>query len=144
MWRPRCNPLGEKGNALAEPLAKGLRVLLLEDHDLVASAVTIGIAHAGHHTIGPFQSCHAAMAAPADYDAAILDISLPDGPPFAFAQHLMDRGLPFLFYTGSEPDDMPPALRAVPVLLKRNTARALLSVLEPLALARAALPIACP
>lgn len=97
---------------------KSLRVLLLEDHELVASAVTIGIANAGHHMIGPFQSCHAAMAAPADYDAAILDMGLPDGPPFAFALRLMERGLPFLFYTGSEPDDMPPALRDVPVFFE--------------------------
>lgn len=129
---------------MTDPLVKSLRVLLLEDHELVASAVTIGIANAGHHMIGPFQSCHAAMAAPADYDAAILDMGLPDGPPFAFALRLMERGLPFLFYTGSEPDDMPPALREVPVFLKRNTTRMMLSVLEPLALARAGLPIACP
>lgn len=119
-------------------------MLLLEDHDLVAAVITIGIANAGHQTIGPFGSCDAAMAAPADYDAAILDISLPDGPPFAFAMQLMERGLPFLFYTGSEPDDMPPALREIPVFLKRDTARALLSALEPRALAQAGLPIACP
>lgn len=125
-------------------------MLLLEDHDLAARIIMICLAKAGHHPIGPFHSCAAAMTAAADYNAAILDLGLPDGPPFAFAMRLMERGLPFVFYTGSEPHDIPPALQTVPVLIKGHKTQELMLVLEPLARARLGQysqygqPIACP
>lgn len=118
--------------------------MLLEDHELVATIITLGMKQAGHQIVGPFDHVSRAMAAPIDYDAAVLDISLPDGPPYAFATRLLGSDLPFVFYTGSEPHDMPQALRAVPVLSKRESARALLGVLEPLALARLSQSNTCP
>lgn len=115
----------------------------MEDHELVATIITLGMKQAGHQIVGPFDHVSHAMAAPFDYDAAVLDISLPDGPPFALATRLLDTGLPFVFYTGSEPHDMPQALRAVPIVSKRENARALLGVLEPLAYARLSQSNAC-
>jgi len=116
----------------------------LEDHELVSTIITLGMKQAGHQIVGPFDHVSRAMAAPVDYDAAILDISLPDGPPFAFALQLLQCAQPFVFYTGSELHDMPQALRAVPIVSKRENARALLRVLEPLAYARLSQSNACP
>lgn len=115
---------------------RSLRVLLLEDHDLVATIITLVMKQAGHQIVGPFDDVCGAMASPVDYDAAVLDINLPDGPSFRFATHLQECELPFVFYTGGEPHDMPRALDAVPIFSKHQTAGALLAVLEPLAFAR--------
>ena len=67
----------------------GLRVLLVEDNPLVATAIEDVLAEAGHSIVEPFRaSAGAPPALPKQLDVALLDVSPHGGSSFEFAAEL--------------------------------------------------------
>ena len=83
-----------------------MRVLIVEDEPVIALNIRDILIELGYHPVGPAGSIAAAtrLAQPMAIDAAILDISLPDGDSFALAAALMKRGVAVLFATGLDYD----------------------------------------
>lgn len=88
--------------ALNLPL-DGKRILVVEDHALIALDLQATLEDDGAEVVGPFHSLAAAMRAASadpDFDAAILDVDLGDEDVFPLADRLAERGIPFVFHTG--------------------------------------------
>jgi DNA-binding response OmpR family regulator len=51
-------------------------------------------------------------------DLALLDVDVLDGKSFPIAERLRQRATPFIFVSGSLPDDLPRGLRTAPFLAK--------------------------
>jgi CheY-like chemotaxis protein len=62
-------------------------------------------------------------------DAAVLDVNLGREKVFAVADALADRGIPFVFITGYEPEILPPRHSHRPTAVKPCRGRALLDLL---------------
>ncbi|ALK07919.1 response regulator [Blastochloris viridis] len=94
------------------------RILIVEDDGMIACDLHSIVDGAGHAVIGPVASVREAQALLARCEAALLDVDVRDGKTFDLALALANRGQPFVFVTGSLPQDVPTALRAVPFLPK--------------------------
>jgi DNA-binding response OmpR family regulator len=83
-----------------------MRVLIVEDEPVIGLNVREILIELGYRPVGPAGSIAEAtvLAQPAAIDAAILDISLPDGDSFALASSLMKQGVAVLFATGRDYD----------------------------------------
>lgn len=83
-----------------------MRVLIVEDEPVIALNIRDILIELGYHPVGPAGSIAEAtrLAQPSAIDAAILDISLPDGTSFALATSLMKAGVAVLFATGRDYD----------------------------------------
>jgi DNA-binding response OmpR family regulator len=84
-----------------------MRILLVEDEFLVASAVEAILDMHGHGVIGPVATVEAALAALDDGpapDAAIVDLNLRGKSATPVAEELARRHIPFLFASGYELD----------------------------------------
>jgi len=83
-----------------------MRVLIVEDEPIIALNIRDILIELGYHPVGPAGSIADAtrLARPMAIDAAILDISLPDGDSFALAATLMKKGVAVLFATGHDYD----------------------------------------
>jgi CheY-like chemotaxis protein len=98
------------------------RILIVEDDPMVAldlEEIVLGLAE-GQAQVALAASVREAQRALAGaaFDAALLDIDVLDGKTYELAAVLRDRGLPFAFVSGSRPEELPPALRAVPFVPK--------------------------
>jgi DNA-binding NarL/FixJ family response regulator len=64
----------------------------------------------------------ASVAEAAEYlesvDVAVLDIDVADGKSFPIAEILAEKGRPFVFVSGSRPEELPPTLRTAPFIPK--------------------------
>jgi DNA-binding NarL/FixJ family response regulator len=80
----------------------GKRVLVVEDHNIIAMDLAHELAREGVKVIGPVATAAAALdlIASNDLDGGILDIKLRDRPAFPVADALADRHIPFVFATG--------------------------------------------
>ena len=77
-------------------------ILLAEDNSIIAITLEDELAQAGFAIAGPFASCSSALTwldqnTP---DAAVLDVSLGDGPCNELASTLTQRGIPFVVHSG--------------------------------------------
>ena len=63
-------------------------------------------------------------------DAAVIDVRLQHGTSLALCLSLHQRGLPFVFLTGSNPGALPPAFADVPVVNKPCNPEALVAALR--------------
>lgn len=86
-------------------------VLVLEDSVLVAMAIEDELIDRGHIVVVA-GSVAMAMACMADrtFDAALLDLHLPDGHSHDVAQRLIERGCAIALVSGADSDDVPPML----------------------------------
>lgn len=86
----------------------GCRILLVEDEFLIALEIADALSAAGADVSGPHGTLAAAERAAIEEpaDLAILDIDLRGEEVFPAAQHLRERGIPFLFYTGQPEREM--------------------------------------
>ena len=84
------------------------RVLVVEDEMLIALDIGEAIEAAEGTVVGPARSVAEAFRALEDdgVDAAILDRTLLDGKATPIAVFLMERAIPFIFYSGSNPDHL--------------------------------------
>jgi CheY-like chemotaxis protein len=122
----------------------GLRVLLVEDNPLVATAIEDVLAEAGHSIVEPFRaSAGAPPALPKQLDVALLDVSPLGGSSFEFAAELGRRGIPFAFVSTESKALLPAEYRDRPFLAKPFAAPQLLQTISTLAAApsQLALPV---
>lgn len=87
----------------------GHRVLVVEDDFYLATDATRALEGAGAEVIGPYPDEVSARAKIDEQhpDAVLLDINLGAGPSFKLAELLTDRGIPFVFTTGYDPEAIP-------------------------------------
>jgi CheY-like chemotaxis protein len=98
----------------------GLRILVVEDEAMISSLIEDMLSELGHHIVGLAATAEegARQAAQMEFDAALLDVNLPDGTIEPIAATLERRGKPFVFTTGYSDRAIPPAFRHRPVLRK--------------------------
>ncbi|MGC1302554.1 MAG: response regulator [Caulobacteraceae bacterium] len=108
------------------------RILVVEDQWLIADQTEQQLRAAGYDVVGPAATVAAALDLldGEAVDAAVLDIHLNGETSFPIAQMLMERGVPFLFVSGFEAGDLPPAFRACAHLRKPFASDALVMHLE--------------
>jgi CheY-like chemotaxis protein len=98
----------------------GLRVLLVEDENLVAALLEDMLAELGHSVVGPVARLKKAleMAQREAIDLAILDVNINGEQAYPVAEALAARGIPFVFSTGYGERGLPPQYRGHPTLQK--------------------------
>lgn len=109
----------------------GMRILVVEDDYYLATDERQMLQSAGADVVGPFgnaeEACRAAMSN--ELDCALVDINLGNGPCFAVARRLRDKGIPFLFTTGYEGTVIPDEFQDVERVEKPTNASAIVSAL---------------
>lgn len=103
-----------------EDVAKGLKILIVEDELLIAMSIEDTLLDGGYEVVGPFSSAHPAMQrieeeAPA---AALLDVNIKGGDSFSIADLLVEKDRPFLFLTGYDKGSVPERFHDRRCLLK--------------------------
>jgi DNA-binding response OmpR family regulator len=94
-------------------------VLIVEDNPLLADAVAATVEDSLDCAAVVVPSVREAMALfDRHVDFAILDVEVADGLTFPLAVRLIQRRIPFLFLSGSDPKKVPPDLAEVPFLRK--------------------------
>jgi DNA-binding NtrC family response regulator len=95
------------------------RILVVEDEMFIALELSDAIEAAQGEVVGPAKSVAEAIQV-IDHDgidAAILDRTLLDGKVTPVAAMLIERAIPFIFYSGSSPEllkDEFPAIKSFP------------------------------
>jgi len=80
----------------------GVRVLVVEDDPLLAMDLDASLVDAGAVVVGPCQTLDQAMqqADIGDFAVAVLDFGLGSDTVSPLAHRLVNRGVPFVLYTG--------------------------------------------
>lgn len=110
---------------------RGRRVLIVEDEYLLARDLTEYFTKLGAVVLGPAPNLEAATKKVADADAAVLDIDLNGHKVFPIADALMDRNVPFVFFTGRDDIAIPPRFRHVGHLSKPVDTKAVFDAIFP-------------
>lgn len=88
------------GSVTDQPL-DGLCILVVEDEFLIAADLEDVIADAGGDSLAvPSVAKALAQVERGGFDAAFLDVRLPDGDVFPVAEALEAKGVPFVFHSG--------------------------------------------
>jgi CheY-like chemotaxis protein len=97
-----------------------MRVLVVEDEELIAMLVEDFLNELGCSVVGPAATVAAALplAASAEISGALLDLSLNGDPVYPVADSLAARGVPFIFTTGYSSEDVIRRHAGVPTLAK--------------------------
>lgn len=98
----------------------GLRVMIVEDDYLMASAEESWLLELGCEVVGPLPTVSDALALLASDlpDGAVLDIELCGDKVYPVARLLAQHNIPFLFVSGCDPDRIDENFRSVPRLMK--------------------------
>ena len=84
----------------------GLSVLILEDEILIAIAIKEFLSEAGANVIETATTlARARELLDVSFDAAVLDIRLPDGSSYALAHDLLEQGIGVCFHSGHAGND---------------------------------------
>lgn len=97
------------------------RILIVEDDYWAALHLATAVRDRGATVLGPTGSIPLAvalMSARRRPHAAILDVQLRTQLAFPLADALAEQGVPFIFVTGFEREDMPERFDAVPHFVK--------------------------
>ncbi|UCI10681.1 response regulator [Mesorhizobium sp. B1-1-8] len=97
---------------------EGARILIVEDEFFIADDIARYFAGLGAEILGPVSSVAGARPFAERADAAVLDINLNGTYVFAIADRLVERGIPFVFFSGYERNIIPPRLEHIASLLK--------------------------
>jgi DNA-binding response OmpR family regulator len=111
-----------------------LSCLIAEDEAITGMALAEAAEEADFRVLGPFSRCSAVLEALTQVtpDAAILDVTLKDGPSTAIALALRERAVPFVICSGHRrANDVPPAFAEAPWVEKPATPTEVLSALRP-------------
>lgn len=111
------------------------RILIVEDEYLIAQDITEALETSGLTVVGLYAKSADALdflAAPDPCDAAVLDASLRGTSSLPVCEALIARGIPFLIMTGFGPDQLPDAMKTMPVLTKPLDPRQLTSAVAAL------------
>lgn len=98
----------------------GQRIMVVEDEFFIADDAARVLREAGAEIVGPYSNEVAAHARLGDQrpDAVVVDINLGEGPSFALAHALKERGIPFLFLTGYDTEIIPQPFQNIELLEK--------------------------
>lgn len=98
----------------------GRNILIVEDELFIALDLELLVTK--HAPTAEIVICasvdEAASALVKPYELALLDIDVIGGKTFQIAKALKDRGIPFVFISGSERENVPPELADAPFLPK--------------------------
>src|SRR5262245_44456233 len=100
---------------------KGKRILVVEDEAAVSLMLEDLLTDAGATVVGPAVDAAEALALirpVGTIDCAVLDYRLAVGTSAAVADTLMERGVPFVFASGYDPNAVLPKFAHVPRLNK--------------------------
>ena len=111
---------------------RNIRVFLVEDEFLVASALQEDLEARGFHVFGPYPTLALAQAAVGAerYDVAIIDMNLRGQLAYPVADELMRRNVPLIILSAYSIPDMPSRFRGVMRLTKPYNIDATLSAVE--------------
>ena len=110
----------------------GLRLLLVEDEAVLAAETAAQLESAGHTVVASASHLSDAtrIAAGVDVEAAVLDLNLNGDLSFPVADTLRERGIPFVFVTGYQHENLIPGrFSATPVVRKPFASDALKAAL---------------
>ncbi len=117
------------------PDLSGRKILVVEDDYYIAGDTAAALRGAGADVLGPCPSEDATLNLLQSQTPthAVLDLNLGGGgPKFDIARLLKERGVPFLFMTGYDPDKIPPELEDVARLQKPVPFRQIVEALSRL------------
>jgi len=125
MFHRRPVPFGEERRTVSlieyRPL-QGMRVFVLEEEPLIAMEFDHALCAAGATDVMLcFRLSDDICDIAEQFDVAVLDLGIGGNSSLGLAEHLSDRGVPFVIATASPPTAMAPSLRHVPLLQKPNT-----------------------
>ena len=111
---------GYRGNLNAASFLSGKSILLVEDEFLLALQLEELLQSRGAAVHGPYRRLEDALKAAQReaFDFAILDINLSGTMVYPLADHLLARGVPFLFLTGYSQANLPEQFHGVTRLNK--------------------------
>lgn len=95
----------------------GRRILVVEDQYAIALDLCESLDREGASVVGPAASVEDALQileASGRPDAAVLDIRLRGGPVYPVADRLQELGVPYLFTTACQTDEIPERYRLAP------------------------------
>jgi|ERR1043165_5698997 DNA-binding response OmpR family regulator len=123
---------GYRGNLNGASFLQGKAILLVEDEFLLALQLEELVQSRGGIVRGPYRRLDDAMQAAEreDFDFAILDINLSGTMVYPLADHLLARGIPFLFLTGYSLSNLPERFRPMTRLSKPCDPDLLISTLR--------------
>lgn len=103
-----------------DDLLSGRRILVVEDEFLVLMLTEDMLSDLGCESVAAAATIDQALTLIEDqtFDAAMLDMNLDGEKPYAVADALAERGIPFLFATGYVGHDMRNGYRDRPLLKK--------------------------
>ncbi len=115
---------------MTEP-RQDLRILVVEDDELIAELIEDMLTEAAYTVVGPFRRfAEALQAAETEtFDAALLDIDLAGRPSHPVAEALTRRNLPFVFLTGYGKGAFAPGYAERPIVAKPFVPKDLLDAL---------------
>jgi DNA-binding response OmpR family regulator len=95
------------------------KILIVDDEPLIAMLVEAWLVDMGHQPVGPAHSLGEALAlVGADFDGAIVDLTLGTESGRPVAEALAARGAPFIYATGGYEDELADMPRGRGVLMK--------------------------
>jgi DNA-binding response OmpR family regulator len=102
-------------------------ILLVEDEVLIQMMLIQMVEELGHKVVAGACSVDVgrSLAKTEEYDLAILDINLQGFNVRPVAEVVMDRGLPFFFLSGYDPEVVPDGFKGTPLLNKPCTLKML-------------------
>jgi len=101
----------------SENVLNGRRILVVENQFAVALDLCEGLGREGASILGPASSVEDALEmleSSARPDVAVLDIKLQGGLVYPVADKLEQLGVPYLFTTACEPNEIPEHYRLAP------------------------------
>jgi two-component SAPR family response regulator len=118
---------------LGHPL-RGYRVLIVEDHYLVADELRRAVQQLGGEVAGPIPDLPGALECVESetVDLALLDINLGENAIYPAAKELLQRKVPYIFATGCESWIIPEEYQSVPRVEKPVTTKALADAIRRL------------
>jgi DNA-binding NtrC family response regulator len=114
-------------------MLKGRTILIVEDEPLIALDLAELVEDQGGRVVGPVPTVEEGLSLAGSSDAAgaILDANLEDRDVTQLALALIEKGTPFVIYTGT---GLPKALERLhpdlPVVMKPTQTRAVLEALD--------------
>jgi CheY-like chemotaxis protein len=99
---------------------EGKRILVVEDHPVIAEMLCSALRNAGAAPVGPAATSDDAinLAARETLDGVLLDVELQQSNGVKVAEYLRARRVPFVLLTGYDEASLHPELRGAPYLGK--------------------------
>ncbi|MEQ9314719.1 MAG: response regulator [Henriciella sp.] len=113
-------------------MSKRPRILIVEDELMIGLHLKLELEKMGYGVVGPVSTVEGAMAVMAQETiaAAVLDLQLHGELSLSVAQTMSDRGIPFIFVTGSRVGPMANSFQGVRILSKPVNFKKLATHLE--------------